>query len=204
RGYTETILHENLTRQELTDFLQVIDKETGRLSALLDDLLDLAQIENEKGFVKKEPVNLKVTINEAVQIVNDLRTQKETTISKNLPAEEIIVGGNSEWLRQAVINILENSIRHGRQGGKIEVSLFKKNCTAEVTITDDGPGIADADLPFVFERFYRVDKSRSRKSGSTGLGLSIVKHIMEAHGADYSLQSTKDKGTTFTFTLPLI
>lgn len=204
RGYTETILHEHLTREELTDFLQIIDRETGRLSTLLDDLLDLAQIENEKGFVKKEPVNLKATIDEAVQRVDDLRVQQEVAITTNLSAEEITVAGNPEWLRQALINVLENSIRHGRKGGKVEVGLAEKSGIAEVTVEDDGPGIPDADLPFVFERFYRVDKSRSRKSGSTGLGLSIVKHIMEAHGADYSLQSIEDKGTTFTFTLPLI
>ena len=204
RGYTETILHEHLTREELTDFLRIIDKETCRLSALLDDLLDLAQIENEKGIVKKEPVNLKATIGEAVQRVNDLRVQQEVAITKNLSAEVVTVAGNPEWLRQALINVLENSIRHGRKGGKVEVRLVKKNGTAEVSVSDDGPGIPDADLPFVFERFYRVDKSRSRKSGSTGLGLSIVKHIMEAHGAFYSLQSIENKGTTFTFTLPLI
>ena len=204
RGYTETILHENLTREELADFLQIIDRETGRLSTLLDDLLDLAQIENEKGLVKKESVDLKTLIDEAVLIVNDLRVQQEVTITKSFPLEEITVAGNPDWLRQALINVLENSIRHGRRGGKVDVRLVRNNGTAEVTVTDDGPGIPDVDLPFVFERFYRVDKSRSRKSGSTGLGLSIVKHIMEAHGAHYSLQSIENKVTTFTFTLPLI
>ncbi len=204
RGYTETILHESLTREELVEFLQIIDKETGRLSALLDDLLDLAQIENEKGLVNKEPVDLKAIADEAVLRVNDLRIQHEVTITTNFLSEVITVAGNPEWLRQALINVLENSIRHGRKDGKVEVRLAKKNGRAEVTVEDDGPGIPAADLPFVFERFYRVDKSRSRKSGSTGLGLSIVKHIMEAHGAAYSLQSIENKGTTFTFTLPLI
>ena len=204
RGYTETILHENLTREELADFLKIIDKETGRLSALLDDLLDLAQIENEKGFVKKEPVDLKAVIDEVVLRVDDLRIQQQVIITKNIPLEDILVAGNSEWLRQVLINVLENSIRHGRKGGKVEVSLVEKSGTAEVIVTDDGPGIPDDDLPYVFERFYRVDKSRSRKFGSTGLGLSIVKHIMEAHEAAYSLQSIEDRGTIFSFTLPLI
>ncbi len=94
RGYTETILQENLNREELTDFLNIIDKETGRLSALLDDLLDLAQIENEKGLMKKETVNLKATIDKAVQRVNDLRVQEQVTIIKNFPADDINVGGN--------------------------------------------------------------------------------------------------------------
>ncbi len=204
RGYTETILHENLNREELTEFLQVIDRETSRLSALLDDLIDLAQIENEKGLVKKEPVDLKAVIDEALLRVDDLKIQQEVTISNNFPVEGIKVVGNPEWLRQAIINVLENSIRHGRKGGKVQVSLAKKNGTAEVKVADDGPGIPDADLPYVFERFYRVDKARSRKSGGTGLGLSIVKHIMEAHRATYSLQSRQDEGTIFTFTLPLI
>lgn len=204
RGYTETILHEELDRGQLLDFLKVIDRETARLSSLLDDLLDLAQIENEKGFVQKEAVDLTELLNEAVQEVERLHLQNDITIIASLPQESLMVEGNSEWLRQAVINVLENSIRHGRSRGKVEISLYREDQQAVVEVSDNGPGIPDADLPHVFERFYRVDKGRSRKSGGTGLGLSIVKHIMEAHSATYSLQSKEGQGVTFCFKLPLI
>ncbi|MDY6827449.1 MAG: ATP-binding protein [Bacillota bacterium] len=202
RGYTETIMQENLSRRELMDFLQIINRETERLADLLDNLLDLAQIENEKGLVRKKPINLKSLIEEAVDHVEELGKQRGTILKTDLPDNEVVVEGNHEWLSQALINILENSIRHGRENGMVTVELICKQQTAFVEVTDDGPGIPENDLPYIFERFYRVDKARSRKSGGTGLGLSIVKHIMEAHGADYQLLSTEGTGTVFRFSLP--
>ncbi len=204
RGFTETIMHEELTREQLVDFLQVIDRETGRLSKLLDDLLDLAQIENEKGFVKKEAVDLVKLITEAVQRVEDLRQQNKADLVLDLPSESLFVEGNYEWLCQAIVNILENAIRYGVPEGRIIVKLNDLGSQVSVEISDNGPGIPEADLPYVFERFYRVDKARSRKSGGTGLGLSIVKHIMEAHDASYSLESREGSGTLFRFSLPIV
>jgi len=204
RGYTETILHEELSREQLLDFLSIIDREAVRLSSLVDDLLDLARIENEKDFVKKETVNLNQLINEALGRVEQLRDEKKVKLEINASAQELYILGNREWLCQALVNILENSIRHGRPTGYINISTVIDKSSATVAIEDDGPGIPEADLPFVFERFYRVDKARSRKSGGTGLGLSIVKHIFEAHGASYSLESTAGEGSIFRFTLPLV
>jgi two-component system, OmpR family, phosphate regulon sensor histidine kinase PhoR len=203
RGYTETILHEELNREQQQQFLEIINRETLRLSDLLNDLLDLAQIENEKSFVKKESVDLKKMITEAVARVEQLQKQNKVIIKVTLITEDLVVKGNYEWLCQAVVNILENSIRHGRQGGTINISLTGDNLQAAIEINDDGPGIPEVDLPYIFERFYRVDKARSRKSGGTGLGLSIVKHIMEAHGAQYRIESQEDEGTSFSFNLPL-
>jgi two-component system, OmpR family, phosphate regulon sensor histidine kinase PhoR len=204
RGYTETILHEELQDEQLKSFLKIIDRETLRLSDLLNDLLDLAQIENEKGFVKKETVNLKKMINEAIVRVDLLREQYQVQIECLLASEDLAVSGNYEWLCQALINILENSIRHGKDGGTIKISLEKNQDNAILEVCDDGPGIPEADLPYIFERFYRVDKARSRKSGGTGLGLSIVKHILEAHDAQYQIKSREGEGIIFSFTLPLI
>lgn len=203
RGYTETILHDELSREQLYDFLNIIERESGRLSGLLDDLLDLAQIENEKGFIHKEDVNLNELINEAVKRVVHLSQERGVAVNLILPADEYRVAGNFEWLCQALVNILENSIRYGRPQGEIIIKLDNEAGNAVVSVTDDGPGIPAVDLPFVFERFYRVDKARSRKSGGTGLGLSIVKHIMEAHHAVYSLDSVEGAGTTFRFHLPV-
>ncbi len=203
RGYTETILHEELSREQILDFLKVIDRETKRLSSLLDDLLDLAQIENEKGFVKKEPIDIPVLIREAVKRIEDARSALSVTINFDMPDHGIYVSGKPEWLRQALVNVLENSIKHGYEKGQIDISLAAAGSNAEIVIKDNGPGIPEEDLPYVFERFYRVDKARSRKSGSTGLGLSIVKHILEAHDASYKLQSKTGEGTTFILSLPL-
>ncbi len=203
RGYTETILHEELSREQILDFLKVIDRETKRLSSLLDDLLDLAQIENEKGFVKKEPIDMPVLIREAVKRIEDARSALSVTINFDMPDHGIYVSGKPEWLRQALVNVLENSIKHGYEKGQIDISLAAAGSNAEIVIKDNGPGIPEEDLPYVFERFYRVDKARSRKSGSTGLGLSIVKHILEAHDASYKLQSKTGEGTAFILSLPL-
>ena len=204
RGYTETILHEKLQEEQLKRFLRIIDRETLRLSDLLNDLLDLAQIENEKGFVKKETVDLKKMIEEAVTRVELLREQQQVQIECLFAAENLTVSGNYEWLCQALINILENSIRHGKSGGTIKIRLSRNQAGAVLKVCDDGPGIPEADLPYIFERFYRVDKARTRKSGGTGLGLSIVKHILEAHDAQYKIDSKEGEGIVFSFTLPLI
>jgi two-component system, OmpR family, phosphate regulon sensor histidine kinase PhoR len=168
RGYTETILHEDLTREQLADFLEVIDRETKRLSNLVDDLLDLAQIENEKGFVKKEPVDLARLMKDALERVEELRRQKNVDIVLTLPEEPVLTVGNPEWLRQALVNILENSIRHGRELGAVTVMLLTEGQEAVVEVKDNGPGIPDDDLPYIFERFYRVDKARSRKAAEPG------------------------------------
>ncbi len=203
RGYTETILHEELTTEQLHDFLAVIEREAKNLSRLVDDLLELARIENEKDFVKKEKVELGPLVEEALRRVEEVRGRFKTRLEFTGTTGELFVSGNREWLCRAVINILENSIRHGKPAGQVLVRVVQDSDNATVSIEDDGPGIPEADLPYVFERFYRVDKARSRKSGGTGLGLSIVKHIMEAHGASYDLENVEGGGSIFYFTLPL-
>lgn len=203
RGYTETILHEKLSQNQLFEFLQIIDRETGRLSSLLDSLLDLAQIENEREVVKKEQVDLSALLAEVLLLVEGIRLQKEIALSADITCERAFVLVNREWMGQALVNILENSIKHGNHGGELNVRLYSEHNIVTVEVEDNGPGIPEADLPYVFERFYRVDKARSRKSGGTGLGLSIVKHVMEAHNAVYGLESKEGKGTTFRFSLKL-
>lgn len=203
RGYTETILSEDLSSDQLMEFLEIIDRETKRLSGLLDELLDLSRIENEKDFVRKETIALSSLINDAAERVKELAQQNNFIISYDGLDLNLKIMGNHEWLCQALVNILENSIKHGNPGGNILIKMQPDGENSLVEISDNGPGIPESDLPYIFERFYRVDKSRSRKSGSTGLGLSIVKHIMEAHGAEYAIESIPDQGTTFRFSLPL-
>jgi len=204
RGYTETILNEKLSGEQLEEFLVIIERETKRLSSLIDDLLDLSKIENEKAYVKKYKIKLTDVISAAIGRVNSLEEGKKIVIEGNFSDSSLQVMGNREWLCQAVVNILENSIKYGSKEGRITINIYPEKSMAVTEIIDNGPGIPEADLPYVFERFYRVDKGRSRKSGGTGLGLSIVKHIMEAHEADYTLESNEETGTRFCFKLPRI
>lgn len=195
RGYTDTILHEELSREQLADFLGVIERETVRLTSLVNDLLDLARIENEKEMIEKEPVSLEEILAEALCLVNELRSSRGVTISMEVASSGLVVPANRAWLRQALVNILENSIRHGYEGGQVTLYLGSAVEGARITVTDNGPGIPQADLPYIFERFYRVDKARSRRSGGTGLGLAIVKHILEAHGASFAIESPAAGGS---------
>lgn len=202
KGYTETILHQDLTGEELTDFLQIIDREAGRLARLVDSLLDLSAIEGHKEIVRKEALDLGELCKKALLDLEEARCQKKIIIKTSLPPEPVYVYGNAEWLRQALVNVIDNSIKYGYPEGMINFSILEVKEIITVEISDNGPGIPEADLPYVFERFYRVDKSRTRISGGTGLGLAIVKHILEAHGASYAIESEPGRGTTFRFSLP--
>ena len=201
KGYAETILDRDLTGEELTDFIKIIDREAARLSHLIDSLLELSKIEGHKEPIKKDPLDLTGLLKRALQDVEEQRRLNKMIIKTDFPEQKTTLFGDAEWLRQALVNILDNSIKYGNPGGTIRVSAAADEAI-RVEISDDGPGIPEADLPHVFERFYRVDKSRTRKSGGTGLGLAIVKHILEAHGASYSIESEPGRGTTFRISLP--
>lgn len=204
RGYAETILHEEMDRDQLREFLQIIEREAQRLARLVDSLLDLSRIEDKKSLIAKKPVDLVNLVQEALQALKDARLQKEVSLETHFSTETVLVSGNYDWLRQAVVNILDNSIKYGFQGGSIRVRLTLDEGNATLEIEDDGPGIPAEDLPYIFERFYRVDKARSRQGGGTGLGLAIVKHILEAHDASYGIRSDSGRGAVFYFTLPAI
>jgi two-component system phosphate regulon sensor histidine kinase PhoR len=203
KGYAETILDRNLDQEHLEDFLRTIDREADRLVRLVDALLDLSRIEEEKGAIQKEELDLAFLTRSALEGLEGLRRQKGIKLETTFPCGPVLVNGNADWLRQAIFNIAENSVKYGHPGGTVKVELIRDAAKAVMKITDDGPGIPAADLPHIFERFYRVDKARSRKTGGTGLGLAIVKHILEAHGASYVIESEAGRGATFRFTLPL-
>ncbi|HAP31855.1 MAG TPA: PAS domain-containing sensor histidine kinase, partial [Firmicutes bacterium] len=206
KGYTETLLDEqNWQDPKMAErILTIIDKEAERLSRLLKDLLDLSQIESSKGVMKKQKVDLKNVVEEAVSL---LRGHSE---AKNLEVNLIIHGhelrniwGDPDWLLQMFIDILENAIKYTPQGGRIEIKLQEKGKELLAAVKDTGIGIPARNIPYIFERFYRVDKGRSRRLGGTGLGLAIVKHILEAHGGHVTVESSVGVGTTFSVYLPL-
>lgn len=203
KGYAETILgEEQIKNGQLISFLQIIDREAGRLSRLVDSLLDLSLIEEQKKAFRKQPVELLSLALLAIEDVASKCSEKKMRIETDFPPQPLFVQGNPDWLRQAMVNVLDNSICYGSPKGVIQIKVACQESLAVVRIIDDGPGIPAADLPHLFERFYRVDKARSRRRGGVGLGLSIVKHIMEAHGAFYGIQSEEGRGTIFYFKLP--
>ncbi|MBS3942921.1 MAG: HAMP domain-containing protein [Dethiobacter sp.] len=202
KGYAETILDQDLTREEQADFLNIIDREAGRLARLVDALLDLSTIEGLKSTVKKEAVNLMELCKRSVHDLEEARFNKNMALNTSFPPNPVYVYGNPDWLRQVLVNVLDNSIKYGYCGGTINLAVSQTEEMITVSVSDSGPGIPKADLPYVFERFYRVEKSRTRTSGGTGLGLAIVKHILEAHGSAYSINSMPGHGTIFQFTLP--
>lgn len=203
KGYAETILDRDLTQEQLADFLAIIDREAGRLARLVDSLLDLSRIEGEKTAIGKELLDLAELSRTVLQDLREAAVDKEISLNLDYDGGPLLVEGNREWLRQALVNVVDNAIKYGLPGGIIRVSPFVDRSSVTLEVIDDGPGIPASDLPHLFERFYRVDKARSRASGGSGLGLAIVKHILEAHGATYGIDSEEGQGTVFRFTMPL-
>ncbi|HXM17212.1 MAG TPA: ATP-binding protein [Candidatus Tumulicola sp.] len=179
------------------EFLANIARETDRMIALVEDLLRLAKIES--GAIERpfEAVDLAELCREVV----DMQAPRALALNVDLrliaPPNPVIVSGDRDKLVQVVVNLLDNALRIVPSGGKIEVAIHGEPQYAELTVEDNGPGIPSAALPHIFERFYVVERSRSRVSAGTGLGLAIVKHIMEQHGGSVTAESELGVGTTF-------
>jgi two-component system phosphate regulon sensor histidine kinase PhoR len=187
-------------------FLKIMQEQTGRMARLIDDLLSLSRLEM-KPFL---PVGVEVDIREAIDSVIDslgpLAREAGVEIVREFPAGPVIVAGSRDELFQVFENLLENACKYGQSGGKVVVSIAPPEASAEgetsVTFRDFGPGIAAEHIPRITERFYRVDKARSRELGGTGLGLAIVKHLVLAHGGDLTIESEEGRGTTVRVLLP--
>lgn len=205
KGYTETLLAgAHLDPVHCTRFLQVIDKHADRLTFLIEDLLTISRLESGQVLMNLQPTNLKGI---AGQVIEDLRAraaERGATVRNEVP-EALRVHGDGDRLQQVFANLVDNAIKYGRPGGKVVVgarSLHED--LVEAWVADDGQGIPPEARERVFERFYRVDKGRSREQGGTGLGLSIVKHIVQGHGGEVRVESEVGRGTCFYFTLPRV
>ena len=203
KGFVETLLGGALQQpDQAARFLQTIDKHTDRLTFLIEDLLTISRLESGQVLMNLQPVQLHEV---AARVCEDLLTrarEKNIALENRVP-ESLGVQADADRLQQVLFNLVENAIKYGRADGHVSIGarpiLDKK---IEVWVSDDGPGIPAESRDRVFERFYRVDRARSRETGGTGLGLSIVKHIVQAHGGEVWVNSELDKGTTFYFTLP--
>ncbi len=204
KGYTETLLEGALKEEVAFQFVQIIKKHSDRLEKIVEDLLMLSKIESQEFQWNKEILSISDLIEGTLELLKDSFEKKRITVSLTPIPSGLQTYGDRKYLEQALFNLLDNAIKYGREKGKIAISVIRKGSKeVEISITDNGIGIPSEDLPRIFERFYRVDKGRSRELGGTGLGLSIVKHIIQAHGGRVWAESTLGKGSTFYLTLPL-
>jgi two-component system phosphate regulon sensor histidine kinase PhoR len=202
KGFAETLL-DGAMKDELTcrRFLAIIDGETDRLVKLVDDLLDLSRLESKRLALELEPVDVSVLVAHTVDKLRPLAQTQRLTLHQSAPPG-IVVSADADRLEQVLTNLVDNALKYTPEGGRVDVQVAAANGEIEVLVNDSGRGIGPEDLPHVFERFYRADRSRTRGSGGTGLGLAIAKHIVEAHGGRISVSSQPNAGTTFKVTLP--
>jgi len=204
KGYIETLVdsHRTMPLEDRDHFLRTIQKHTERLNSLLEDLLTLSRLESINPGLRRESVPLADLLH---GVVNDIRGRSlagEHILSLTIESDPGVVLVDPLKISQVCENLLDNALKYTPRGSTIAVSVRALGGEITVSVRDNGPGIPDADLPHIFERFYRVDKGRSRDKGGTGLGLSIVKHIVQLHGGRVWVESELGKGTVFHFTLP--
>jgi len=204
KGYAETLLDGKADNEDtVKEFLSIIYQDSNRLANLIDDLLDLSKIESGKMKMDFEPLEILPIVSRCVNVLDKSAKDKTLSIKLDIPADLSKVLGDHKRLSQVFLNLLDNAIKYTPEGGSITVNATNKEQIVQIDISDTGIGIAEKDLPRIFERFYRVDKARSRELGGTGLGLSIVKHIIQAHNGQVWVQSTLGQGSTFSFTIPI-
>ncbi len=204
KGFLETLLDGAMNDPKTSrQFLEIMSQETERLTRLVDDLLDLSKIEERRVVHRWQPVNLVDIINRVASLFRPQAKEKALTLSLEVPRDLPSVYGDPDMLAQVLINLLDNAIKYTPPRGSVTIRAMVLEDQLRVEVEDTGIGIPAESLPRIFERFYRVDKARSRELGGFGIGLAIVKHIIRAHGGKIEVESTPGKGSLFYFTLPL-
>lgn len=206
KGFAETLLDGAIEEPELArSFAHIIHTEAERMNRLITDLLQLAKLDaaEYRQNISLEQVEIAPIVNKAVQELAPIWQEKSLSVTTIIPDKTVSVIATADWVKQVLINLLENSIKYTPNGGTITVEWWQTAGQAMVAVKDTGIGIPTKDLPYIFDRFYRVDRTRARIAGGTGLGLAIVKHIIETLGGKIDVRSQVDIGSTFTFTLPV-
>ena len=207
QGYTETLLDSLSENSGSTrEFLEIIRKNAVRMSRLTEDLLTLARVESGETRFDPEPVSPLELLNDAEESFREIARSQGVElkiVDGQIPLESLPqVLADREAIHQVFSNLIDNAMKYGRSGARIELGARAAGRGIEFYVRDFGAGISSEHLPRLFERFYRVDKARSRESGGTGLGLAIAKHIMRAHAGSIRAESELSRGSTFLFTLP--
>lgn len=205
KGCVETLIDGAKDDPEASDkFLQTIKKHADRITFLIDDLLTISKLESGQIQMNLQRLNLSSLVNEVIQDLSEKASEKGIKITNQVESATEITA-DYERLKQVFYNLIDNAIKYGRNNGNVWIDAKmddKKNTI--VSVKDDGPGIPPEARERIFERFYRIDKARSREQGGTGLGLSIVKHIVQSHGGKVWVESRFGSGATFLFTIPYV
>ena len=204
-GYVETLLGGALEEPEnARKFLEIVHRQTERLGRLINDLTDLSNIELGKASLHLAPTRLDEVVDSVLGVIAPRARAGEVTVRTEVPATLPLVKADHDRLAQILINLVDNAVKYTPDRGVVTVRGSEApGKTVSVSVEDTGVGIPSADLPRITERFYRVDKARSRELAGTGLGLAIVKHLVLAHGGELHIESEIGRGTTVRFTLPV-
>lgn len=205
RGYVETLMTGALHDEEKNvRFLEKIQEHVQRLTRLVEDLLRLAHIESQEGLLRRGPVDWIPLVEDAVQRREIEILHKGLECQVDLPPEPVMVVGDREAMVQVLDNLLDNAIKYTTSPGKIFLRVVEESSRGRLDVSDSGIGIPRKDLDRIFERFYRVDKARSREAEGTGLGLAIVKHLLQSMEGEIRVESEEGRGSRFTVLLPLV
>jgi len=202
KGYAETLLDGAMNEPDtLKNFLSIINRHAGRMAVLIEDLLTLSMLESHHLPLKLEPVNVRVLIINVVQGFEKNARDKGLKLTAEISDDIPPVTADKVMLEQVMVNLIDNAIKYTNSGA-VRVAANMADNMLRVDVEDTGIGIPEKDIPRIFERFYRVDKGRSRELGGTGLGLAIVKHIIQVYNGKIWVKSALGKGTTYSFVLP--
>ncbi|WP_430883438.1 two-component system histidine kinase PnpS [Fusibacter sp. JL216-2] len=203
RGFVETLKNGAVDNVAVRDkFLDIIDMETGRLSTLIEDLLVLSDIEKRSNMIEKSQIDVCKAAEEVVHMLQEIGKKKNVAINLNCDKVNTELFGNSGWFKQMLINLIDNGIKYTPNDGSVWVNMSQTGDDLLISIKDNGIGIPEEHIDRLFERFYRVDKARSRNVGGTGLGLAIVKHVVLSFGGHIDVRSEYGKGTEFIVRIP--
>jgi len=204
-GYVETLLGGALEEPEnARKFLEVVHRQTGRLGRLINDLTDLSNIELGKVSLRLAPTSLDEVLDSVLAVIRPRAQAGGVAVGVEMPPGLPPVKADHDRLAQILINLADNAVKYTPGGGAVTIHASETGYgTVEVSVEDTGVGIPPSDLPRITERFYRVDKARSRELGGTGLGLAIVKHLVLAHGGELGIESELGRGTKVRFTIPV-
>ena len=201
-GFVETlIMNEDLQVSKRNRFLAIIQKESDRLKRLIEDILLLSSIENKNDLVK-ESISLYDVFKEVYDMINYIASSKNIDLSYEFEDDKVVVQAYGDYMKQLLLNLIDNAIKYTPNGGKVIVKQFTKDNNIIIEVIDNGMGIPKEDQSKIFQRFYRVDKARSRSVGGTGLGLAITKHIVNSLNGSISVESEFGEGSKFIVKLP--
>lgn len=196
KGYADILLKQNPPTDEREKYLAIIVTEINRLNLLIQDLFELAKIDKNSFVIKKEKIDLSIFLKRLERKLTPAINEKNMIFNVHNPSS-LNLHADPIRLEQILLNLLDNAIKYSKTGGLVELKVWKEKKTIHFLIRDNGKGVPEKDIPYIFNRFYRVEKSRKRSLGGTGLGLSIVQELVHAHGAEITLKSQEQIGTEF-------